>query len=306
MPTVHVLGVGVVDAISGPLKEYPQPKSHPQVTTNSVQFCPGGGAVNVAATLAHLGVDVGLFTKIGDDSNGRLITDTLSGYGVDVSGVVVSDAGATPFTFVGLHPDGERTFVHTPGTNLTFSPQDTDTDLLLECTYLLYPDLHALPALDAGGAADLMAEAQRRGVITLLDECWGMGPNRATFESVARFADHVIPSLDDLLAIYPGLSPSQIGTHILESGPSSVILTMGAEGCLVCTAGRQTRIPAKSVAVTDTTGAGDSFNAGFLLGLTMARDVVGAARLGVAVAAARVQVLGASSPIGFQPGKWER
>lgn len=55
-----------------------------------------------------------------------------------------------------------------------------------------------------------MVQFSRRGVVTLLDECWGLGPDRATFEVMAPHSDYVLPSLDDMHAIYPGLSREAI------------------------------------------------------------------------------------------------
>jgi len=297
MARVHCLGVAVVDALSGPLAEYPRPGKVAQVVTERVRFMPGGGAVNTAATLAHLGVEVALFTKVGNDANGALITDTLSSYGVDVSGVCVSSADTTPFTFVGIHPNGERTFIHTPGANRTFALADINERRLLDCEFLLYQDLWVLPGLDGAPGAGLLARARSSGVVTLLDECWGLGPRRDLFEQMAPHADWVLPSYDDMRVIYPGLDEHMMAERLVTLGARGVVLKMGAAGCLVRAGTKSARVPAEKTTVVDTTGAGDSFDAGFILALADGAEPVAAARRGAAVAAGRLAVVGGSTPL---------
>ena len=104
MKTIHCVGCLVVDFLSGPLKQYPIPKVQTQVTTESVRIMPGGGAANTPSALAR--------------------RRELGKLGVDTSGIQVSARDTTPMTYVGIHTDGDRTFIHTPGANATLSWSD--------------------------------------------------------------------------------------------------------------------------------------------------------------------------------------
>ncbi|MBD3240524.1 MAG: hypothetical protein GF331_08050 [Chitinivibrionales bacterium] len=298
MATINVTGIAVVDALCGPIAQYPEPRVRTQVTAEYLSLQPGGGAVNTAATLAHLGIASAAFTKVGSDANGRFLVDTLAGYGVDTTGIRQSQHESTPYTFVGIHPDGDRTFIHTPGANLTICAQDLDTDRLYDCTCLMYQDCHVLPSLDGAPGAAMLREARRRGIVTLLDECWGMGPNREVFETMVAEADFALPSLDDMAAIYPDRAPESIAEAIRSLGPKCVVLKMGADGCLVCSGAHCEHVPAQKAEPVDTTGAGDSFDAGFVAALVRGAEPMEAARYGARVGAARVRVVGASGPIG--------
>jgi sugar/nucleoside kinase (ribokinase family) len=297
MATINCIGVAVMDALSGPLREYPSRRQRVQVVTDSVAFIPGGGAVNVASTLAQLGHEVALFTKVGDDANGREVVSALSAVGVDTSCVRVSAGDSTPFTFVGVHEDGERTFIHTPGANRTFGVGDIEKETLLDCNYLVYMDLWVQPMLDGDAGAQILREARGRGVVTLLDECWGLGPDRAVLEQMVSHADYVLPSLDEVGTLYPGLSKSAVADHLLGLGAGTVVLKMGTEGCFVRTADAAEQVPVVPAEAVDTTGAGDSFNAGFIAGLVRGLPPVDAAKLGVQVASRRIGVIGGSTPI---------
>jgi sugar/nucleoside kinase (ribokinase family) len=294
---VSCLGVLVVDALSGPLAEYPVPGIRPQVTTPRIRFAAGGGAANTAVCLARMGLAVTAFSKVGRDANGAFLVRELEAGGVDTSGVRLSDTDTTPFTFVGIHPGGERTFIHTPGANLTFGPADVDLEALYACQYLVYQDFWVKPAMDGPPAAELLAEARRRGITTFLDECWGLGPDRDSFELVLPHCDFVMPSADDLRAIYPGLEAEQAARHLLACGAGTAIVKRGALGCLVARGGTCVSVPACRATVVDTTGAGDSWDAGFIAALAHGEPLLAAARTGAAAAAYCIEAIGGDAGV---------
>lgn len=299
MARVNCLGVLVVDALSGPIDKYPVPKMRTQVNTQTIRFLPGGGAANTAAALGRMGLDAGVFSKVGADLTGEFVVHELQSLGVDTSGVVMSETETTPFTFVGIHSDGDRTFIHTPGANLTFGVADIDVDLLLAAADMLfYQDFWVKPAIDGEPGAELLAEARRRGVVTLLDECWGLGPNRETFEIMLPHCDYVLPSLDDMRAIYGAeASAEDIAARLLDQGVGTVVVKMGEKGCMVAHGSDRTHVPAFAAEVVDTTGAGDCWDAGFIAGLLEGEDLVASARLGNACAAFCIEAVGGAAGV---------
>ncbi len=296
-PKIHCCGILVADALSGPLDAYPVPRVRVQSVTQTIRFMPGGGAGNTSGALGKMGLPAAVFSKVGDDPNGAFLIRELARAGVDTSGIRVSAADSTPFTFVGIHPDGDRTFIHTPGANKTFCAADLDPERLFDARFLLYQDLWVLPKLDGPPGGDLLAQARRRGVVTLLDECWGLGPNRELYETMLPHCDYALPSLDDMRAIYPDKSPDAIADHILSRGPKTFVLKMGAEGCLVADGTRRFRVPSLATKVVDTTGAGDCFNAGFLAGLWQDMDLESCARMGAACASFCIEAVGGTTGI---------
>jgi sugar/nucleoside kinase (ribokinase family) len=291
MATVHCIGALVVDALSGPLPSYPVPGVRTQINTESIRFMPGGGAANTGSALAQLGIGTAIFAKVGSDTNGGFLRRALGKVGVDVSQVRVAARESTPFTFVGVHPDGDRSFIHTPGANLSFSRRDFDLEALYDCKFLLYQDMFVLPKLDRA-ATRLLAGAQKRGITTLLDECYGLGPKRRTFEAVLPYCDVAIPSCDDMQVMYPGMKPVDIARHLRARGARRVVLKLGARGCLVATEKETALIPSLAKQIVDTTGAGDCFNAGFIAGLVHGLSDLQAARIGAAAAAACIRFVG--------------
>ena len=297
MKRVHCVGIVVVDLLNGPIREYPVPRAHPMITAEWTRVMPGGGAANAPSALARMGIPVASFSKVGDDLNGEFIRRELGKLGVDTTGFCVSPTESTPFTFVAIHTDGDRTFIHTPGANLTFSPGDLDLNRVLSADYLLYHDLWVLPAFDGKPAASLLAEAQKRGVATLLDEDFGYGPRRDQLEEMLPYCDYFIPSYHDLSGIYPGASPEEMAAVLLARGARHVVLKMGQEGCVVAWGNERHRVPCLPAKVVDTTGAGDCWDAGFIAALAHGEDIVAAARTGNACAAFGIEAIGGSTGV---------
>jgi sugar/nucleoside kinase (ribokinase family) len=149
-----------------------------------------------------------------------------------------------------------------------------------------------LPQLDGPSAGKILAGARERGVMTLLDECYGLGPRRDIFEAVLPHCDLVLPSYDDMRVIYPGVGVSEVAAHLRQKGAQKVVLKMGSEGCLVSTAKGDIRLPSVATEIVDTTGAGDCFDAGCAAALIEGLDLVAAAKVGGLAAAACIRNVG--------------
>lgn len=295
MKKIHCVGALVVDLLNGPIKQYPVPRKQTQVTTEWIRIMPGGGAANTPSALARMGLAVSSFSKVGDDLNGKFVLSELEKLGVNSVGICRSPREATPFTFVGIHPDGDRTFIHIPGCNITFNLDDLDMDQVVSTDYLLYHDLWVLPGMDGKPAARLLQEAKRRGVVTLLDEGFGYGPKREALEAMLPYCDYVTPSHDDLQAIYPQTSAEELASLLLDLGAGVAVVKMGPNGCLVAQRKDRIQVPALPARVVDTTGAGDCWDAGFIAGLASGEDLLTAARIGNACAAFCIEAVGGST-----------
>ena len=155
--------------------------------------------------------------------------------------------------------------------------------------------------MDGQPTADVLKFAQENGVVTTLDMiALGREDLLEIIEPTLPYIDYFMPGLEEAQMIC-GLEDRQdVIKFFLDRGAKNIIFKMGGEGSVI--AGEvidedEIRIPAFKANVVDSTGCGDSYCAGFIVGLSMGWDVVKAARLGAACGALVIGGLGSDAGI---------
>ncbi len=240
----------------------------------------GGAGANTAAWLAHLGAEVTLVARVGEDAAGRGARDELRAAGVRT--VLTVDPAHPTCTVVALLGDGDRTLLSDRGAAARLAPADlpdlTGADHLHLSGYVLLD----ASSRDAGLAA--LAAARAAGITASVDPQAAPALTPAFLEWV-RGADLLLPNADELRALG--------GTAAALAAVGAVAVTDGANGA-VWADGRQRRaVPAPAVRVVDTTGAGDAFDAGLLLAWLRGAQPQEALDAGCAAGAAAVGRIGA-------------
>ena len=117
------------------------------------------------------------------------------------------------------------------------------------------------------------------------------------FAAMWQATSLALPSYDDEERLYPGQTPGQVAQRIVDLGPAEVVLKNGAAGPLLCWGGQMVQTAlAKVDQVVDTSGAGDSFNAGYLAARLQGAAPLDAAAAGHRLAAAVIGLHGAVIP----------
>lgn len=229
----------------------------------------GGSASIVASGLAKLGVPTSLVAVVGDDEFGRFTLAALSGAGVDVAAVSTSAAEPTGLSVI-LSTDSDRAILTLPGAipqlgadRVRRAVEDLDPAHVHFASYFLLPGLAAeLP--------DLLAWLSGRGVTTSIDTNWDPAERWEGLEAVLAVVNIVIPNLEELRAIAlatgsaPGSDDERYARDLASRGATVVVKAGAAGGWSVEVDGDLTSAPGLHVDVVDTTGAGDSFDAGYL------------------------------------------
>jgi len=298
---ICVLGISTVDAIARNVDDYP-PRGGLR-TFDSLDLTTGGCAVNCGIALGRMGLACEVITKGGRDGLGELVQSELAAHGVGTRGLVVSDDSHTPFTFVCVHEDGQRSFLHTTGTNGTLCAEEVELDLVLGADLLMVGGAMLMAALDGPPTAELLSRARESGAITVLDTTYvdTAGPDqwRRVLEPVLPHLSWFVPSRPEARA-FTGLDqPAAAAEAICAAGCEGAVIKLDREGVYYrCADGTAGTVPALEVeSVVDTTGAGDCWCAGFLAGLAQGRALVDALELGNAVAALGIQRAGATDGI---------
>lgn len=295
---VICLGSLVADLIAYPVRSLPGPGQ--QALVDVISLHAGGCASNVASALARLGVPAAIVAKAGADPLGDFVVQALAGAGVDVRGVHRVTTAGTSTTLVLVDPDGERRFVHAIGTNANLCREDVDLALLRRASLLYVGGALVLPALDGPPLAALLRDAHAAGVVTLLDIVWDdTGRWMEVLAPCLPHVDYFLPNLAEGRALTGREAPHDVARALLDAGAGTVVLKLGAAGCLLMDRqGAAQRVPARPAVVVDATGAGDCFAAGLMAGLWHGWPLVDAVRLGHVAGAACVAAVGATAGLG--------
>lgn len=297
-----ILNVGIctVDAIARHVDQMPPPGG--LRFFDDLTLTTGGCAANCAVTLARMGVDSRVITKVGDDILGQFVMDRMRSLGIDVSGVVRGKT--TPFTFVCVQEDGQRSFIHTTGTNATLCLDDIDLAAVRAARFCLVTGAMIMPTLDGEQTAALLQIAREAGAVTLLDTVYTDSVDQATWQATMYpalpYVDYFVPSEPEAQAMTGQCDPSSMAKALADQGCGQVVIKLGHRGAFCRAAdGTEQLLPAYRVAeVVDTTGAGDAWVAGFMAGLAEGESMAGAAALGNATAAQCIQAVGAGAGVG--------
>ena len=298
---VVVAGLAVADVLGRPVdfKRLPRPGGLQLLDT--VALSTGGNVSNVGIDLAKMGFRVAGITRVGDDAFGRYVRQEYLRYGIETSGVVVDRKRQTSATFVGVGPDGERTFLHTRGCLADFSCKDILDHLALvrRAKLFAFGYLGLLPEMEKDLARLFRAIKRRTDAGILLDTGGNPRRNPALLRSILPFIDYVIPSYEEAVALTGRKDIAGIVQSLRDSGAGHVVgVKLGARGCYINCRDAALHIPPKRVRnVVDATGAGDAFVAGFLAATLRGMDPFAAAEFGNRVAASAVTAVGASTAI---------
>ncbi|MPZ57086.1 MAG: adenosine kinase [Rhizobiales bacterium] len=257
----------------------------------------GGSAANTIVGVASLGARAAFIGKVKDDTLGQAFAHDIRAAGVSFQTPPASDGPSTARCYVLVTPDGERTMNTYLGAAQDLHPNDIDDDLIAAAsvTYLegyLWDPPHAKEAFQK---AARIAHAADRSVALTLSDAFCVDRYRDEFLGLIRTGtvDLIFANEKELHSLYQ-TADFDTAIRALKEDAKLAVVTRSEKGCLVVTREESIAVAAAPVErVTDATGAGDLFAAGFLVGLSRGADFRTSARLGALAAAEVIQHLGA-------------
>lgn len=217
----------------------------------------GGSAAIMACGAARLGVPTTLVAAVGADLYGDFVRSALAACGVSSSLITVPE----PTGLSVVLSASDRAILTLTGAIGALTPSDITIQgyaHLHVASYFLQPKL-------AAGLVDVFAAAHAAGVTTSLDTNWDPAERWTGVRDVLAHTDVFLPNEAELAAITGIADPSSAAAELTALG-TTVVLKQGSAGATAWWPGGSARRPGIAVSVVDTTGAGDSFDAGFLAG----------------------------------------
>ena len=222
----------------------------------------GGSAAITAAGGARLGLETALLTALGDDVFGAVTRHRLEERGVRLVLAAAAPGTPTGLSVILTPDDDDRAILTLPGTIPALRPQDVTDEHLAATRHLHVASLYLQPGL-AEGLAGVFERARAAGVGTSLDTNWDPTEKWESITDILAYTDVFLPNANELRAV-TGVSDLDAAAATLTATGTTVVMKNGAAGARAWGPEGECSAPGRTVDVVDTTGAGDSFNAGFL------------------------------------------
>jgi fructokinase len=265
---MYSIGEALIDFI-------PAEKGIPLKDVTSFERVAGGAPSNVAAALAKLGGKSSVITKLGEDSFGDYIIETLKSAGVDTLKIYRTKEANTALAFVSLKEDGNRdfSFYRNPSADMLLGEDEIKEEWFDNCHTLHFCSVDLIEAP--------VKYAHKRAIELALkkDSIISFDPNvrlplwndpeecRKTIVDFLPNA-HIVKISDEELEFITGYANIEEAKDFLFKGNCKILIyTKGANGAELYTKNKKVTVDGIKTNVVDTTGAGDSFIGAFLYSL---------------------------------------
>lgn len=294
-PSRPIISIGTinVDQLMGPVAHWPQPGTETVYPDYEMRI--GGGCGNFGAALQALDAHQHIVVNVGKDAMGDWLCDQ---FGPLADHWHRSDT-ITSVTFGLTHPDKERTFLSNEGHSSIFDAamvREMLAETRVDGAIALFVGSFLMPGL-VPDCASLMQELHDKGAIVALDTAWPTGgwsdDVQAHLESWLGYVDILLindAEAAGILGITAAEFAGDIETYLAKIAvklPENAVIVVkrGADGATAFANGRVHHAPVRgTIDVVDTVGAGDCFNAGFLMALQNQAGLSDALRAGIEVA----------------------
>ncbi len=247
----------------------------------------GGSAANTVVALSRMGFKTGFIGKVGKDDEGKWLLTQMDG--VDLRGIVFDGSSGRCLSI--LDSNHDRSILLAPNANDSLSAEEINFHYATDTQYIHFTSFV--------GEKPFLAQRALTEVVE--------PPVRISFDPGEVYSrqglGHIEPLLKKCFVVFVTESEIKLltgldfleGSHsLLEFGPSIVVCKRGNKGVHVISLDQGFDLPAEPTRVTDNTGAGDVFDAGFLAGLLADRSLRDCASFGIRLAARSVTGYGRS------------
>jgi sugar/nucleoside kinase (ribokinase family) len=236
----------------------------------------GGSAANTAVALRSQNISCAFHGRVGNDDQGKQLSAQMEQLGIDLSCLDV--CGSTGYTVTMIDPSGERTMFSHRATG-EYLPRLTPAlrEMLKTVKVVYVSGYHLAEAAQAAFVTEVAKAAQAAGCLVMLDTAPIIGNVEQTvLDEFLAYTDALLPNRDELFTM-AGTDNADKAIEIMLRKVPCLAVKLGAKGArLAAKPGLRLAdgtkldvainctIPAEKVTPVDTTGAGDSFNAGFV------------------------------------------
>ena len=299
---VTVIGAAIVDIYAGAVDKEIFTKG--SVPARDIGMSCGGDALNEAVILSGLGNDTEIISLLGDDEAGGIVKKCLDRNKVDTRKIATSADIPTATNIVLVDSDGERYFITNPESTLRKLSKEHILPHLDDAGDIVsFASIFVSPRLTVSDMEEVFRQIKGTpGRVLVADMTTAKnGETIKDLEPILKYIDYIIPNEKEASILTGESDPVKSAEIFIEHGANTVILKCGKEGCYYKNASEEGHIPAyPDVKVVDTTGAGDSFVAGFIHGLSIGLSLQDSCKYGCAVSSVVVEHMGTQGIVGIK------
>lgn len=230
---------------------------------DSAVLAVGSSSAIFACGAARLGLKTAFIGKCGDDLFGRFMLGEMQKRGVDTRHVIIEPDQPTGLSVV-LNRGADRAILTHLGLIPALKAEEVSDELLRQTRHLHVASYFLQTALQPG-LSHLFKRARLLGLTTSLDTNYDPSENWAGFNELLALTNVFLPNEAEARSLTKAASVDQAAI-LLSDRVDTLAIKLGANGALGVAKVKKAKVPSIPVAVVDTVGAGDSFDAGFLYG----------------------------------------
>lgn len=292
MKKILCMGDVALDVIAQ-LKE---PINYGNDTASRISTHPGGQAANVATWITRTNNKAAIVARVGNDPVGFALVSDLDKYGVEHSGMMNSGRPSGVVVIL-VDSNGERTMFPDNGANADLEVSDLPSLDDVDGVFLSGYALLDFRSRDA--ALGMVKKFQERKIPIFFDPtttgAMKVVPRQEILDWVGM-VDGILLNSDEARYLGESNELEEAEENLLKRTPL-VVIKMGSRGALGVYQDQFVKVPAVTTNVVDTTGAGDSFAAGFIPKWLETKNLEDALNAGTALAAKCVSIVGARPPL---------
>lgn len=295
MKNISIIGAAIVDVlVPGAEASVFLSGSHP---SGEITLSHGGDALNEATVLRRLGAPVRLESLVGCDEAGVSVLRRMERVGLSTRFTGHREDLATSVNVVLVKPDGERSFLTNPaGSQRMLRAEDISLPFDGITEIMCFASIFVFPKIGPTELEGIFRRAHEAGVTVCADMTRPKrGESLSDMAPALKYVDYLFANGEEAMALSGSSDPRSAAEALFSAGAGCVVVKLGAEGCLLrCGEGLFSFPADKAERCVDTTGAGDSFAAGFLWALAMEKPLFDCIRCALYCGARAVEHMGAT------------
>lgn len=295
-PEILIIGAAIIDVLVRPADAGVfETGSAP---AEKICLSVGADALNEATVLSKMGKRVRLETIIGADKAGRYLLNHCRECGIELPTDCVKEELATGVNVVLVDREGERYFLTDPESTLRkLTVEDIHLPFPESAKIVCFASIFVFPQIGPRELTEIFRQAKSQGKVVCADMTKRKKNETAEDLSCAlKYVDYLLPNDKEAMVLTGKDTVEEAAEELRNAGAGTIVVKCGSKGCYLLEKGREgVWLPAvEGVECVDTTGAGDSFAAGFLWALSEGRSPRECAVHGNEWGARAIQFTGAS------------